>query len=76
MTREEVAQMISKALRRIGNPGFSPSWQMCRAGPGQRYKSCWSGTLCRGDGQGLNLSYDFLRTMVALDRLGALDRKE
>ena len=30
----------------------------------------------QGDGQGLNLSYDFLRTMVALDRLGALDRKE
>ena len=48
MTREEVAQMISKALEEDRKSRIFPSWQMCRAGPGQRYKSCWSGRFAGG----------------------------
>ena len=76
MTREEVAQMISKALEEDRKSRIFPKLANVPGWAGATVQKLVERDALQGDGQGLNLSYDFLRTMVALDRLGALDRKE
>ena len=76
MTREEVAQMISKALEEDRKSRIFPKLANVPGWAGATVQKLMERDALQGDGQGLNLSYDFLRTMVALDRLGALDRKE
>ena len=76
MTREEVAQMISKALEEDRKSRIFPKLANVPGWAGATVQKLLERDALQGDGQGLNLSYDFLRTMVALDRLGALDRKE
>ncbi len=76
MTREEVVQIVKKALeeerksRIFSNVANVPGWA------GATVQKLVDRDALLGDGQGLNLSYDFLRTMVTLDRLGVLNRED
>ena len=73
MTREEITQLVKQDLeeerdaRIFRNLADVPDWAAATA-----QKLVERGAL-QGDGKALNLSYDLLRTMVALDRLGILD---
>ena len=73
MTREEITQLVKQDLeeerdaRIFSNLADVPDWAAATA-----QKLVERGAL-QGDGKALNLSYDLLRTMVALDRLGILD---
>ena len=72
-TREEITQRVKQDLeeerdaRIFRNLADVPDWAAATA-----QKLVERGAL-QGDGKALNLSYDLLRTMVALDRLGILD---
>lgn len=76
MTREEVVQIVKRALeeerksRIFSNAANVPGWA------GATVQKLVDRDALLGDGQGLNLSYDFLRTMVTLDRLGVLNRED
>ena len=73
MTREEITQLVKQDLeeerdaRIFRNLADVPDWAAATA-----QKLVERGAL-QGDGKALNLSYDLLRTRVALDRLGILD---
>ena len=73
MTREEITQLVKQDLeeerdaRIFRNLADVPDWAAATA-----QKLVERGAL-QGDGKAPNLSYDLLRTMVALDRLGILD---
>lgn len=76
MTREEVVQTVKKALEEerksqiFSNLANVPGWARATV------QKLVDRDALLGDGQGLNLSYDFLRTMVTLDRLGVLNRED
>ena len=76
MTREEVTQMVKQALgedrkaRTFPKLADEPGWAAATV------QKLVKRDALQGDGQALNLSYDFLRVMVALDRMGVLDGKD
>lgn len=73
MTRDEVQKMIQDAIaadrksRTFATLDKVPGWARPTA------KKLVDKGVLQGDGQSLNLSYDLLRTLVILDRLGKLD---
>ena len=76
MTREEVTQMVKQAL---GEDRKARNFQKLADVPGwaaATVQKLVKRDALQGDGQALNLSYDFLRVMVALDRMGVLDGKD
>ena len=75
MTREEVTQMVKQALGEDREARIFPRLADVPEWAAATVQKLMAQDALQGDGQALNLSYDFLRVMVALDRIGVLDGK-
>lgn len=75
MTREEVTQMVKQALGEDRKARIFPRLADVPEWAAATVQKLMAQDALQGDGQALNLSYDFLRVMVALDRIGVLDGK-
>lgn len=76
MTREEVTQMVKQALGEDRKARTFPKLADVPGWAAATVQKLVKRDALQGDGQALNLSYDFLRVMVALDRMGVLDGKD
>ena len=76
MTREEVTQMVKQALGEDRKARTFPKLADVPGWAAATVQKLVKRDAPQGDGQALNLSYDFLRVMVALDRMGVLDGKD
>lgn len=76
MTREEVTQMVKQALGEDRKARTFPKLADVPGWAAATVQKLVKRDALQGDGQALNLSYDFLRVMVALDRMGVLDWKD
>ena len=68
MTREEVTQMVKQALGEDRKARTFPKLADVPGWAAATVQKLVKRDALQGDGQALNLSYDFLRVMVALDR--------
>lgn len=75
MTREEVTQMVKQDLGEDREARIFPRLADVPEWAAATVQKLMAQDALQGDGQALNLSYDFLRVMVALDRIGVLDGK-
>ena len=75
MTREEVTQMVKQALGEDRKARTFPKLADVPGWAAATVQKLVKRDALQGDGQALNLSYDFLRVMGALDRMGVLDGK-
>ena len=76
MTREEVTQMVKQALGEDRKARTFPKLADVPGWAAATVQKLVKRDALQGDGQALNLSYDVLRVMVALDRMGVLDGKD
>lgn len=76
MTRKEVTQMVKQALGEDRKARTFPKLADVPGWAAATVQKLVKRDALQGDGQALNLSYDFLRVMVALDRMGVLDGKD
>ena len=76
MTREEVTQMVKQALGEDRKARTFPKLADVPGWAAATVQKLVKRDALQGDGQALNLSYDFLRVMVALERMGVLDGKD